>query len=310
MKDSTRRVAKMHGWRIDRAIHNWLYFVFYDRYIVTFLAFGRFAVRWFGRIPILSMAFQAVFNRYHAKVLTRSDVEKILALREDFFGDPNIATQVIPTPYANQVLFSNPDWIAVMDCPCRLSRENPCQPVHVCIAVGRTTAQFWLEHGAKFHVERITPDRALEIVKDARSQGQITTAWFKVATGGRTGVICSCCSCCCGGLEAMRLAGQTAGGEKVSNMIPSGYLADFDESICSGCGTCEGVCMFDAMKRRKDGTRDYEPSACMGCGLCMEHCTTGTIRMRHDKTKGTPLNLDLLRPATREVPAGESGGSR
>jgi hypothetical protein len=41
---------------------------------------------------------------------------------------------------------------------------------------------------------------------DARERGCITTAWFKVATGGRTGVICSCCSCCCVGIEGMRIA--------------------------------------------------------------------------------------------------------
>ena len=310
MKDSTRRVFRMHGWRIDRALHNWLYFVFYDRYVAVFLAFGRLAVRWFGWVPVLSIAFRAVFDRYHAKVLTRDDVEKILALRGDFFGDPDIATRVVPYPYANKVLFADPDWIAVMDCPCRLSRDEHCEPVRVCIAVGRTTAQFWLEHGAKFHVERITPENALSIIRGARARGNITTAWFKVATGGRTGVLCSCCSCCCGGLEAMRLARKTAGGKAVSNLVPSGYLARFDEDACRGCGTCEHVCMFHAMSRTAEGKRSYDAAACMGCGLCVEHCTGKAIRLEHDPAKGTPLDLDLLRTtgAVNQQPVWTGGG--
>jgi len=30
----------MHGWRVDRAAHNWLYFVFYDLYVRVFLRAG------------------------------------------------------------------------------------------------------------------------------------------------------------------------------------------------------------------------------------------------------------------------------
>jgi len=299
LKESTKRVFKMHGWRVDRAVHNWIYFVFYDRYVAAFLAVGRWAVRVFGRVPVLSSLFRMVFDRYHAKVLTRTDVEKILALRGDFFGDPSVSTRVIPFPYANKVLFAEPGWIAVMDCPCRLSRDHSCEPVHVCIAVGRTTAQFWLEHGAKFHVERVGPEKALEIIRDARSRGCITTAWFKVATGGRTGVLCSCCPCCCGGLEAMRLARSTAGGEKTSNIVPSGYVPRFDESLCKMCLSCERVCVFHAMSRDETGKRVHDTDACMGCGLCAEHCQGGAITLGSDPEKGTPLDLDLMRADKR-----------
>jgi len=40
LKESTREVFKMHGWRVDRAAHNWLYFVFYDLYVRVFLRAG------------------------------------------------------------------------------------------------------------------------------------------------------------------------------------------------------------------------------------------------------------------------------
>ena len=33
MKESTKKVFKLHGWRVDRAIHNYIYFTFYDLYV-------------------------------------------------------------------------------------------------------------------------------------------------------------------------------------------------------------------------------------------------------------------------------------
>ena len=50
--------------------------------------------------------------------------------------------------------------------------------------------------------------RRWRLIKDARERGCVTSAWFKVATGGRTGVICSCCSCCCGAIEGTRIGRQ------------------------------------------------------------------------------------------------------
>jgi len=29
MKESTRKIIRLHGWRLDRAIHNYLYYQFY-----------------------------------------------------------------------------------------------------------------------------------------------------------------------------------------------------------------------------------------------------------------------------------------
>ncbi len=40
LKESTRGIIKMHGLRIDRTIHNYLYFTFYDAYVRFFLWLG------------------------------------------------------------------------------------------------------------------------------------------------------------------------------------------------------------------------------------------------------------------------------
>src|SRR4030042_1949968 len=84
--------------------------------------------------------------------------------------------------------------------------------------------------GQKYHVRKVSQSEALTIIRDARARGCITAAWFKVATGGRTGVICSCCACCCGGMEGAR-SGQKFD-ETLSMMAPSGYSVVHASSRC------------------------------------------------------------------------------
>jgi hypothetical protein len=41
MRDSTRQLVRTHGWRIDRFVHNYLYFVLYAPYVRVALALDR-----------------------------------------------------------------------------------------------------------------------------------------------------------------------------------------------------------------------------------------------------------------------------
>lgn len=303
MKKSTRRIVRMHGWRLDRALHNYIYFAFYDLYVKYFLRLGKWVARRLGGFRVSSIPFKMVFDRYHAKVLTTEDAGKLLTLEEDVDLGADRSEKIIPFHHANKVILSEPDYIAVMDCPCRLSRENPCQPLDVCLAVGKMTADFWMEHGEKYHARRVSQEEALEIVRAGRDRGEITTAWFKVATGGRTGVICSCCSCCCGALEGMRIAQSTRAGRDLSNIVASGYVAVADPGKCDACGECVDACMFGA--RILEGeTVSTDRELCMGCGICQAKCPTGAVTMRLDPEKGLPLDLDLARERLGRRPAG------
>ncbi len=295
MKESTGKIFRMHGWRVDRAIHNYIYFTRYDVYIRYFLKAGRLAAKKLKDLKLTASAFGMVFNRYHAKVISPEDTKKIFSLRESLFLGPDTTERIIPFHYANRIILEEPEYIAVMDCPCRLSRNKPCEPVNVCIAVGRTTAQFWLEHGDRYHARKITQEDALQIIRDGRGRGEITTAWFKVATGARTGVICTCCRCCCGGLEAMRIARGLKHSGDLSILIPSGYKVERDRDRCNSCGTCVDVCMFEAMNKDEEGDPVYERDLCMGCGLCIEKCEQGALSYNKDFEKEYPLDLDLAR---------------
>jgi len=294
MKKSTANIFKMHGWRIDRAVHNYIYFVYYDKYVKTFLALGRYIVKRFGSNRLISGAFKSVYNNYHAKVLTPGDARKILSLDHNLTMDAGSAKRIIPFSSANKIIFSEPDIIAVMDCPCRLSRRQHCQPVNVCMAVGRTTAEFWLEHCAQYHVRKITQAQALDLLGESARLNRIITAWLKTETGGRTGVICSCCSCCCGGIEGMRLARKLPGDVKVTNMISSGYSVAIDRGACTSCGTCIAVCAFDANRRVDGDSPVYSWEACLGCGVCASKCPSGARTMVLDADKGVPLDVGLM----------------
>ena len=291
MKKSTLNIFRMHGWRVDHAIHNYIYFVFYEQYVRTFLASGRYLMKLLGPGRINSLAFKTIFENYHAKVLTPGDARKILSLDHDMSMDAGRAKRIIPFSAANKIIFSEPDFIAVMDCPCRLSRKEHCEPVNVCMAVGRTTAEFWLEHCARYHVRRITQAQALELLEESARLNRVITAWLKTETGGRTGVICSCCSCCCGGIEGMKLARRLPGDLKVTNMISSGYSVKVDTEACTSCGACVDVCAFDASRKADGGGTVYDWEACLGCGVCTARCIAGARRLVRDIRKGDPLDV-------------------
>jgi len=293
MKRSTRNIVKMHGWRLDRAIHNSIYFVYYPLYVSLLLQAGRFLTRRFLWLKALRHAFRFAFVRYHGKVLSSSDARKLITLKRDLIVGPERSERVIPFQYANKIILRETDFIAVMDCPCRLVRYEPCQSPASCMAIGRTTAEFWLEHGKKYHVRKVDQAEALKMIMDAREEGCITTAWFKVSTGGRTGVICSCCRCCCGGMEATRI-GQKFD-KTLSQLVPSGYVVVHHPARCKSCMKCSEICMFGAVTFMPDGRRVYDDAACMGCGLCTEKCEQQALSLVRDPGKGEPLDIDSLK---------------
>ena len=57
----------------------------------------------------------------------------------------------------------------------------------------------------------------------------------------------------------------------------SGKTAYIDKKYCTGCGICEQVCRFDAIRNFK-----VDPVSCEGCGFCFHVCPEDTIRMENN----------------------------
>ena len=294
MKQSIKDIFKRHGWRLDRVLHNFVYFYFYKHYVKGADILTQTTVTLFGWLKPLKIIPRFVFNRYHSKIISTGDVTKILSLEEDIDLGKDRNRRVIPFKYANRILFKNPKYIAVMDCPCALNQKKErCEPLGKCISVGQDFAPLWIENcEKKYNARRITQKEALDIIKKTRATGHVTNAFLKVATGGITGVICSCCPRCCVEFKSTRLSQKFD--KNIKQYSESGYSVKCENAKCALCGKCMEICPFDAVTV-KDGKYKYDRKECMGCGLCVEHCPKSALELYRDPEKLLPLDIELLK---------------
>ena len=68
--------------------------------------------------------------------------------------------------------------------------------------------------------------------------------------------------------------------------------AKIDETLCTGCGLCEDICRFDAI-REDNGVWMVDPIRCEGCAVCTVVCPSGAIHM--EKIRNGDLFLSNTR---------------
>ena len=221
-------------------------------------------------------------DRFHSKVLTPENANAIITINQAI---PRCdLEQIIPFPMARGFMLKAPPDIALYECPCRHTRENPCQPTQVCLIIGQPFVDFILDQHA--HISRrIGQKEAIDLIEAEHKRGHIQTAWFKDVMGGRFYAMCNCCKCCCFGMEAMGQYG-------VPMVASSGYVAQVDETVCGGCESCEEICPFEAIQMTEIAVVNWK--TCMGCGLCAERCPNGALTLIPDARKGIPLDVRML----------------
>ncbi len=221
-------------------------------------------------------------NHYHGKILTHDQAEAIINLNKEI--PLQDLEQIIPYPMARDIVLKGPPDVAVFQCGCRQIRDNPCQPIQVCMVIGQPFVDFILEHHPKSS-RRLTQSEALELLKQEHERGHLHSAWFKDVMLDRFYAICNCCKCCCGGIEAMVKYGAPS-------MASSGYVANADETNCTACGTCVEVCPFGALSFNE--VLKVNGERCMGCGVCVGQCPSDALSLVRDEKKGIPLDVRLL----------------
>lgn len=221
-------------------------------------------------------------DTYHGKVMPLDQAKQLVLVGEDIHL-PDLE-HVIPYRRARDIILHNPDQIVALECPCRVSRPNPCLPLDVCLIIGEPFASFLLEHQPN-RAHKVTQVEAVNILAEEEERGHVHHAFFKDAMLGRFYAICNCCACCCGAMQAHR--------NGTPMLASSGYLANLDEILCIGCGTCEGYCQFGAI-HVLDNIAVVDHGACMGCGVCVTHCEQGALELVLEPSKGIPLELDQL----------------
>lgn len=221
-----------------------------------------------------------VSDHHHFKVLTHEHAKAIINLDHDI--PQRDLEQIIPYPMARDLVLKGPPDVAVYECCCRHLRANPCQPTQVCMVIGQPFVDFVLEHNPHSS-RRLSQAEALQLLEEEHKRGHVHTAEFKSAMLDRFYVICNCCKCCCGGIEAMNKHG-------VPLMTSSGFVAATNKDLCTSCGACVTACPFSALSLEAGSVvMDWEK--CMGCGVCIDLCPGNAKSLVRDERKGAPLDV-------------------
>ena len=227
-------------------------------------------------------------DAYHGKVVPLEEAKRLVSIKEDI--EIKDLEKIIPFSRAKDIIMRNPDRIAVLDCPCREARENPCHPLDVCLIIGDPFVSFILEHLPR-KSRQISSQEAIEILEAEHERGHVSHAFFKDAMLNRFYAICNCCSCCCGAFQAHHSG--------TPMLMPSGYTAAINPDLCEGCGICVEFCQFEAIAIQ-DGLALVNRDDCYGCGVCVDKCAQGAVRIDLDPTKGEPLEILTLIEEARQ----------
>ena len=102
------------------------------------------------------------------------------------------------------------------------------------------------------------------------------------------------------GVEEIFLAGYCQGPKDIPDTVAQASMAAAmactllvkgrkrleDATFCAGCGLCEQICEYRALKL--DPFRNImtvNEALCKGCGACNAACPSGAISLRHFKTE-------------------------
>ena len=221
-------------------------------------------------------------DTYHGKVVPLEAATQLVTVGEEVCL-PDLE-RVIPYARARDIILKNPDHIAVIDCPCRVARADPCLPLDVCLVIGEPFASLLVEYHPR-RARRITAEEAVAILRAEEERGHVHHAFFKDAMLDRFYAICNCCACCCGAMQAHQRG--------TPMLASSGYVSRVDPDRCVGCGLCADLCPFGALAVR-GGLAVVDVAACMGCGVCVSHCPNEALRLVREPARPEPLEIQRL----------------
>jgi ferredoxin len=225
---------------------------------------------------------KSIAEGYHGKVMSLDAATQLISVNEDIRLTD--LERIIPYTRARDIILQNPDHLAVIDCPCRAVRANPCLPLDVCLVVGEPFASFIVEHHPK-RSRWITPEEGIELLQAEHKRGHVHHAFFKDAMLNRFYTICNCCKCCCGAINAHRNGAPM--------IASSGYICQTNSCLCVGCETCVDFCQFGAISVM-GGVAAVNTNICMGCGVCTSKCPQKALLLMRDPSKGEPLEIRRL----------------
>ncbi|MBU0681928.1 MAG: 4Fe-4S binding protein [Proteobacteria bacterium] len=121
-------------------------------------------------------------------------------------------------------------------------------------------------------LERVSPEEAISQMEALEQHGAVHTIWTMMTPF--VGAICNCQPGDCLGLRTLAL--------DVETMFRGEQVALVDEEKCSGCGSCEDACQFQAISSRQlsgESVAVVSSHQCFGCGLCRNVCPEEALAM-------------------------------
>ena len=165
-------------------------------------------------------------------------------------------------------------------CACRwvsTKKENRC-----CYSVSSSPENWYKDLDMSYFgkaddmgLESLAPENAISQMEELEKDGCVHTIWTMITPF--IGAICNCSPGDCLGLRTLAI--------DVETMYRGEHLAVVDNELCSGCGSCEDACHFNAISSEEvsNGFRAViDREKCFGCGLCRNHCPEHAIQM-HDR---------------------------
>jgi NAD-dependent dihydropyrimidine dehydrogenase PreA subunit/predicted transcriptional regulator len=167
------------------------------------------------------------------------------------------------------------DDIALVHCYCRHAKDlinDPCKlgaSKNNCFLFDKT-AIFGIEQGFGVPVSK---EETIKILREAEDEGLVHKV-FHVHSDTNRGIeaICNCCNCCCGMINL-----YYRGATPIHTM--SSYIANIDEDLCIGCGTCVEKCPMETIDL-EDTIAVVNEDKCIGCGVCAHHCPEDAMHLK------------------------------
>lgn len=243
-----------------------------------------------GEAMFLLFSFETIYNYPFKYKSSDLDKTRLISLWREYFkkGWDNMpGSYVIPgrvLPVEEEIDFKTgalphdlvykyideAKYLAVGDCACRSIVQACDSPMETCIGVGYA-AKFLVEQGLSRPIEK---EEAKRIVKEAHDAGLVS---IPNNAKDDIGIICHCCSCCCGQLGVATRLGRY-------ELRPIGsFISVVDKDLCSACGSCVDACPMKAISLEEVAYAD--PEKCIGCGLCISSCPEGALSL----VKRSPL---------------------
>ena len=175
--------------------------------------------------------------------------------------------QDVVLPYEDvKNIIEKHDIISVNYCYCRNWKENLNEP---CKIVGPKLNCFQFGRYAKFIIDHnfgksISKEEAIEILKEAEDNGLVHKAIHMQDPDLEELALCNCCNCCCQFFQLYKRG-------IVAFHTLTSYIANVDETMCRGCGTCVEKCPIEAIEL-VDALSVTNTDKCIGCGVCAHHC--------------------------------------